>query len=394
MLAVDEAVRALIQKSVVRCDSLSVSLESSQNLVCAEDVRASCNVPPADNSAMDGYAFSLQDAVAAKFSLPISQRITAGAEAPPLVRGTASRIFTGAEIPLGADTVAIQELCEEKLGMVHLDRSAVAGANIRKCGQDVMLSDVIIPAGTKIKPAELGLLASQGYTNVLVYRPIKVGVLSTGDELVEPGTNLGLGKIYNSNSPMLGGLIRDLGMEFVDLGCVKDKPNETKDALLKACDEVDVILTAGGVSVGEEDHVRSAVDELGEIEFWKVAIKPGKPIAFGHVQGVPLVGLPGNPASVFVTFVILARPFLMGCQGAKTAISPMVQAKAQFNRNGESREVYLRGRLIADGKTLGVEIHPNQSSGVLSSVSWGDVLVKQKIHQDIGFNDLLDVIVY
>jgi molybdopterin molybdotransferase len=343
---------------------------------------------------MDGYAFSLQDAVAAKFSLPIAQRITAGAEAPPLVSGTASRIFTGAEIPLGADTVAIQELCEEKLGMVHLDRSAVAGANIRKCGQDVAFSDVIIPAGTKIKPAELGLLASQGYTNVLVYRPMKVGVLSTGDELVEPGTNLGLGKIYNSNSSMLGGLIRDLGMEFVDLGCIKDKPNETKDALLKACDEVDVILTAGGVSVGEEDHVRSAVDELGEIEFWKVAIKPGKPIAFGHVQGVPFVGLPGNPASVFVTFIILARPFLLGCQGAKNPKTPLVQAKALFNRAGESREVYLRGRLIAAGKTLGIEIHPNQSSGVLSSVSWGDVLVKQKIHQDISFNDLLDVIVY
>ena len=394
MLAVDDVVEALIQRSVVLCDSISVSLELSQNLVSAGDVRASCNVPPTDNSAMDGYAFSLQDAVAAQFSLPIAQRICAGAEAPPLISGTAARIFTGAEIPLGADTVAIQELCEEKLGVVHIDRSSVAGANIRKCGQDVAFSDVIIPVGTKIKPAEMGLLASQGCTNVSVYRPMKVGVLSTGDELVEPGNTLGLGKIYNSNSLMLGGLIRDLGMEFVDLGCVKDKLNETKDALLKACDEVDVILTAGGVSVGEEDHVRSAVDELGEIEFWKVAIKPGKPIAFGHIQGVPFVGLPGNPASVFVTFVILARPFLMSCQGAKKAKSPLVQAKALFNRAGESREVYLRGRLIADGKNLGVEIYPNQSSGVLSSVSWGDVLVKQNIHQDISFNDLLDVIVY
>ena len=394
MLAVDQAVEALIKKSLVRCDSVLVSLDLAHNMVSVEDIRALYNAPPADNSAMDGYAYCLKDAVSAKFSLPISQRITAGSEALPLISGTAARIFTGAEIPLGADTVAIQELCEEKLGMVHLDRSAVAGANIRKCGQDVTFSDVIIPAGTKIKPAELGLLASQGYTNVLVYRPIKVGVLSTGDELVEPGTNLGLGKIYNSNSSMLGGLIRDLGMEFVDLGCIKDKPNETKDALLKACDEVDVILTAGGVSVGEEDHVRSAVDELGEIEFWKVAIKPGKPIAFGHVQGVPFVGLPGNPASVFVTFIILARPFLLGCQGAKNPKTPLVQAKALFNRAGESREVYLRGRLIAAGKTLGIEIHPNQSSGVLSSVSWGDVLVKQKIHQDISFNDLLDVIVY
>lgn len=394
MLAVDQAVEALIKKSFVRCDSVLVSLDLAHNMVSVEDIRALYNAPPADNSAMDGYAYCLKDAVSAKFSLPISQRITAGSEALPLISGTAARIFTGAEIPLGADTVAIQELCEEELGLVQLDGSAVRGDNIRKRGQDVEFDDVIIPAGKKIKPAELGLLAAQGYTEVLVYRPLRIGVLSTGDELVEPGNTLGPGKIYNSNSPMLAGLIRDLEMEFVNLGCVLDKPSKIKNALLKACNDVDVILTAGGVSVGEEDHVRSAVDELGEVEFWKVAIKPGKPIAFGHVKGIPFVGLPGNPASVFVTFMVLARPFLMSCQGEKKAKLPVVQARALFDRLGDSREAYLRGRLITDGDGLGVEIYPNQSSGVLASVSWGDVLVKQKIHQDINFNDLLDVIVY
>ena len=256
---------------------------------------------------------------------------------------------------------------------------------VEKFSRQIILKDIGLLGQKKIKKAKVLIIGAGGLGCSVAEFLVRAGVGKIGiiDNDMVNLSNIHRQSLYNVN---------DINKSKVK--CVKDKLNETKDALLKACDEVDVILTAGGVSVGEEDHVRSAVDELGEIEFWKVAIKPGKPIAFGHIQGVPFVGLPGNPASVFVTFVILARPFLMSCQGAKKAKSPLVQAKALFNRAGESREVYLRGRLIADGKNLGVEIYPNQSSGVLSSVSWGDVLVKQNIDQDISFNDLLDVIVY
>ena len=235
------------------------------------------------------------------------------------------------------------------------------------------------------------MLSSIGVGNISVYRRLKVAVFSTGDELVEPGVPLEAGQIYTANRATLCGLVRAWGMQPVDLGNVEDAAQATREILVKAASEVDVVICSGGVSVGEEDHVRAAVAAVGAIDFWRVAIKPGKPLAFGHVRGVPLIGLPGNPASVFVTACILARPFLFAAQGCSDGRLATFKARACFARRGETREAYLRARLTAGG---GVELFPNQSSGVLSSACWGDVFVRQKSGESIQVDDLVDVLPY
>ena len=303
---------------------------------------------------------------------------------------TAARIFTGAEIPVGADTVALQENCKEVDGIVKVDRKATSGANIRVRGQDIEVGRVIVSEGTKLRAQELGLIASVGVPRVEVFKPLKVAIFSTGDELIEPGMPLQAGQIYNSNRATLVGLVQSLGMMAVDLGVVPDRQEATQHVLKKAAMRADVIISAGGVSVGEEDHVKRAVDQIGSVEFWKVAIKPGKPLAFGHVGNTPFIGLPGNPASVFTTFMILARPFLMACECSPVNQLRSIKATAMFDKSAEKREVYLRGRLTQDG----VEIYPNQSSGVLSSACWGDVFVVQKIGESIAVGDQIDVLPY
>ena len=396
MLNVSEAVDQLIKsaqplgKERRRAGVQSIPLLQGLGRVLAADITATVDVPPAANSAMDGYAFCVADAEAHNWVLPLSQRIPAGTAPDPLAAATATRIFTGGEIPEGADAVAMQEVCSELEGMVHIDNSCLVGDNLRPQGQDIQAGQLILSAGVRLRAQEMGLLASVGVDSICVYKPLKVGIFSTGDELVEPGSILQPGQIYNSNRATLTGLIQSLGMKVVDLGSVPDRPEATEHILKKAAAQADVVLSAGGVSVGEEDYVKDAVAKVGSLEFWKLAIKPGKPLAFGNVQGKPFIGLPGNPASVFVTFMILARPFLLACQGCQNSPQLYLKAQAQFSKPGEKREVYLRGRLTDQG----VQIHSNQSSGVLSSACWGEVFVRQISGESIQQGDWVDVLPY
>jgi len=360
--------------------------------VLAEDIVADSNVPPADNSAMDGYALRHQDLVQGK-PVPVSQRIPAGLVGEPLSPGTAARIFTGAIIPAGADTVIAQEDCLQDDGVVIVNVAAVQGQHIRPCGQDISSGQLILSTGHRLQAADLGLLASLGFSQLKVAAAIKVALMSTGDELREPGDPLAPGQIYNSNRPMLAAMIRALGCEVVDLGIVADNPSATKAALLLARDSADVVISSGGVSVGEEDHVKAQVEALGELQLWKLAIKPGKPLAYGKLGKVPFFGLPGNPVSGFVTFCLLVRPYLLSMLGVAEPIAPQWPAVANFEwPKAGSRQEYLRARVMPSATGLQVDIHPQQSSGALTSVSWCNALAVIPIGVTLQHGDGVEII--
>ena len=390
MLTVTEAIKRLTLAAARPIEMESVLVTGSLGRVLATDITSPISVPPADNSAMDGYAFCYADAVSHDFKLSLSTRIPAGVAPTPLAKNTVARIFTGAEIPANADTVATQENCIDQAGWVTIDSGVVAGANVRRQGQDILAGRCILAAGSKIRAQEMGLLAAIGLKTVPVYRRLKIAIFSTGDELVEPGLPLAAGQIYNSNRATLIGLIQTLGLIPIDLGTVADNLEATATVLKNAAVTGDIVISAGGMSVGDEDYVKDAVAAAGAIAFWTVAIKPGRPMAFGHIAGTPFIGLPGNPASVFATFMVLARPFLLASQGAADTAPKMLKGRAQFDKAGERREVYLRAKLTDSG----VEIFPNQSSGVLSSACWGEVFVRQKSGQSIQVGDLIDVLPY
>lgn len=390
MLSVAEVLERLMAAAEPVTEEESVAVMLASNRVLAKDIVAPLSVPPADNSAMDGYAYRLGDAASRDFILPVSQRVAAGQVPQPLATGSAARIFTGAEIPAGADTVAIQEDCQVGNDGVTLPRDARAGDNIRAKGQDVRQGERVLIAGTRLRAQETGLLASLGISHVPVRRTLRVGVLTSGDELVEPGQALGPGQIYNSNHATLAGLLAAWGMNLVDLGRVPDRPEAIADRLREGTNRVDIVVTTGGVSVGEEDHIKAVVETMGHIALWKVAIKPGKPLAFGKVLDKPFIGLPGNPSSVFVTALILLRPLLFRLQGCLPTSPPTILAPALFDRKAGRREEYLRARLTAEG----IEIHPNQSSGVLSSACWGDGLAVQPAGQAVTRGDRLDFLYY
>jgi len=391
VLSVEQAVARLCEQAPLLTGPVRARLDEALGRVLAQAVTAGIDVPPADNSAMDGYAFRHSDWPGSKAPLPVSQRIPAGIRPPALAPGTAARIFTGAEVPEGADTVVMQEHCiASEQGAVVIDPCPERGAHIRRRGQDIRAGQGVLQPGRRLEAQALGLIASLGIPEIEVYRPLRVAIISNGSELVEPGQPVRPGQIYNSNRYMLAGLLRDWGFEVRDFGIAPDDPDAIRRLFLQAAEETDVVVSSGGVSVGEEDHVKSVVEELGAIDLWKVAIKPGKPFAFGRIGETPFLGLPGNPSSVLVTCLIIARPYLFACQGRVAGDPPVFAGQALFDARGGPRQTYLRARSVAEG----IECHPRQSSGVLMSAIWGDGLVVQAPGEDIARGDQVRFIPY
>lgn len=361
-----------------------VVLAEADGRVLAEPLIAALDLPPWANSAMDGYALRLADCNGQ--ALPISQRIQAGTAPTPLEPGTCARIFTGAPLPEGADTVEMQENVElDEAGRVHFREPLKVWQNVRAQGQETRSGECVLPAGTRLGPIELGLAASLGAARLSVRRRLRVAVLSTGDELVEPGQALGPGQVYNSNRRLLIAWLQRLGCSVVDAGILPDDLQRTREAL-GALGEVDLILSTGGVSVGEADFLGIALREAGELALWKLAIKPGKPLTFGHYQGVPVIGLPGNPASTLVTFGLLARPYMLRRLGVQR-VEPLgfaVPAGFTWGKPGMRRE-YLRARL-EHGRVVP---YANQSSGVLRSAAWAEGLAEVMEGSTLAEGDML-----
>ena len=384
MLTAQQALDHLLLNAKPVSDSELLATQDSLGRVLAQAVTSLVDVPPLDNSSMDGYAVRTTDVCEAKSILRVAQRIPAGSVGVQLESGTAARIFTGAPIPLGADAVVMQEDCEivkEGVDQIQINIAPISGQWIRRRGEDLTSGKVALTSGTFLRPQELGVAASAGLTHLNVKRRVKVAAFFTGDELALPGEPLKPGGIYNSNRDTLLACLRSLGCEATDLGIVPDRLDATRDALRKASKDHDLIITSGGVSVGEEDHIKPAVSAEGRLDLWQIAIKPGKPLAFGAVRKSDqekdgeawFIGLPGNPVSSFVTFLLFVRPFILKLQGREALPAQSYQMRADFDwLKADRRNEFLRVKINTQG---GLDLFPNQSSGVLTSASWGDGLV-------------------
>jgi len=394
LLAVDEAITRILEQANVISETQSVKTEDALNRFLAEDILSTINVPGYDNSAMDGYAVRSAE-IKKGVALTVSQRIPAGTVGEPLLAGTAARIFTGAPIPSGADAVVMQEMCSDNDGVVTINTEIAAGTNLRCAGEDIKRGGVVLQTGKKIRPQEMGLLASVGIAEVKVFCRLKVATFFTGDELVKPGEPLQAGQIYNSNKYTLTGLLQRFDCEIIDLGIVPDTLEDTLKVLKSAAEQADMVITSGGVSVGEEDYVRIALEQLGELSMWRVAMKPGKPVAFGKVGNTLFMGLPGNPVSVFVTFLLFARPLMLKCQGSGQTQQNKLSLKANFDWRAGKRQEYLRVKLENKVDDTGAvesvaQLYPHQGSGVLSSASWADGLVEVEIGKGISKGEFVN----
>ncbi|QNK76097.1 molybdopterin molybdotransferase MoeA [Variovorax sp. PAMC28562] len=393
-MPLDEAVASLLAKAAPAVGTESVLTFEADGRVLAQDVVSALTVPPRDNSAMDGYAVRAADCATADSVLQVTQRIPAGTVGSALAAGTAARIFTGAQIPEGADAIVMQEDTstlpqEDGLGSVCINVAPDAGQWIRRAGEDVAAGDVVLARGERLTPAALGLAASVGFDRLTVAKRPRVALLSTGDELVMPGEvapeSMKAGSIYNSNRFFMRALLHRLGCEVNDLGIVPDRRDATIDALRTAAANNDLIITTGGVSVGEEDHIKAAIQALGELQLWSLSMKPGKPFAYGNINGTHITGLPGNPVSSFMTFLLLVRPFILTLQGAARVTVESVAMRADFDwPRPDRRREFLRARRNADG---GLDLFANQSSGVLTSAVWGDGVVDTPAGQPINKGD-------
>jgi molybdopterin molybdotransferase len=393
LIAYDEALQQLIAKVFPKQKLVRKPLLESFGEVLAESQRSTIDVPQSDNSAMDGYALNTSDlAVTGETELPVSQRIVAGQAAEPLQPRTAARIFTGAPIPAGADVVIMQEQVQLNGDRMRFDIKPETGSNIRPAGNDIRSGDTILQKGCRLRPQDIGLAASVGLESLPVFDKVRVGIFLTGDELVEPGKPLAAGQIYDSNRYTLQGMLQALGCEIIDLGLVGDTLQGTKSAMIKAAQKSDLVVTCGGVSVGEEDHVRIAIEQLGDLHLWRLRIKPGKPLAFGVIDSTPFIGLPGNPVSVFATFCLFVCPLIKTLQGRPWQKPVAVQVTAGFDwPKPDSRREFLRARLEpGDDHTLVARIYPNQDSGVLSSAVWGQGFVEIAEGQTLKAGDMVD----
>ncbi|GLS25970.1 gephyrin-like molybdotransferase Glp [Marinibactrum halimedae] len=397
MTPIEEALAEILSHAPTPSLCQETSISNALGAWLSNDIVSTIAVPPHDNSAMDGYAFHTEDVSVEQNGkeyvfLPISQRIAAGQVPAPLVKGTAARIFTGATLPEGANAVVMQEAC--KTAVSHAESIGIplnieAGNNIRPKGQDIQKGQILFRAGHRLQPQDIGLLASIGLATVRTRPPLRVAILSTGDELLEPGMPLEEGKIYNSNRFTLSALLQTMGMHVTDIGRIPDNLDSTRKALEDAAAHHDCIISSGGVSVGEEDHVKAAMETLGKLNLWRLAIKPGKPLAFGNINNIPFFGLPGNPVAVFNTFLLVVKPFLERMLGSKVThrTRPFI---ANFSVNKPSiRQDYLRVSIRHDGR---IERFSNQSSGVLSSLTHADGLAIIPVNQTIQIGDKVEVL--
>lgn len=404
----DDAYAALIARAVPLGATEEVATIEAAGRVLAHDQRSTLDVPPMDNTQMDGYAVRSADLAGGATRLRVAQRIAAGQVGAALAPGTAARIFTGAAIPPGADAVVMQEQAEVDGEHVLIAVRPSEGEWIRRRGEDIAAGSVILAAGTKLDAQCTGLAASVGVARLSVRRRVRVACFFTGDELVMPGEPLPAGAIYNSNRFILTALLRALGCVVTDLGIVPDSLRATREALREAARGNDLIVTSGGVSVGDEDHVKPAVQAEGEIDLWQIAMKPGKPLAYGRVRRAPgrdaaahrpagdrsepgadafahFIGLPGNPVSSFVTFVLLARPFILRLQGAAALEAPAFPVRADFDwPRPDRRREFLRARVNARS---GLDLYPNQGSAVLTSTVWADGLIDNPAGKAIARGD-------
>jgi molybdopterin molybdotransferase len=367
----------------------TVALADSLGRMLGKNYYVSADVPPADNSSVDGYALRSGDLNKGQ-PIPVSARIPAGAAPSPLVEGTAARIFTGSEIPEGADSVVMQEDVTVTDSGIAVQTDVTAGQNIRRRGQDLKTGDLALAKGTLIRPHEMGLLASLGVAHVDVLEKLRIAILTTGDELVDPGKPLGPGQIYNSNRFTLIGLMAESGCEVVLCESLRDEREATRETLLRAAAASDLIITSGGVSVGEEDHVRAVLEEDGSLSLWRLAIKPGKPLAFGAIGGTPILGLPGNPGSVLVTFLMVGLPYIRKRQGRTPHPLLGERIPADFSVSSTSvRREFVRAKKQIRGSDMVLAAHPNQNSGLLSSACWADGLAVVPENSTVKPGDLL-----
>ena len=403
--SLDEALTELLAHAQPLKGIEEVNTFDADGRVLASDVLSPLQVPPLDNSAMDGYAVRCADTATPNAVLQVTQRIPAGSVGTLLAAGQCARIFTGAPIPPGSDAVVMQEDCmvldpsDHPIPSIQVRSSPTAGQWIRRAGEDVTQGARVLSRGQRLSPASLGLAASMGLSTLSVAGRPKVALFSTGDELVMPGDitpeHMPVGAIYNSNRFFLRALLNRLGCDVTDYGILPDQREATLNALRDAAAHHDLILTSGGVSVGEEDHIKPALQQLGQLDLWQIAIKPGKPFAYGKIHRTSdsdchFCGLPGNPVSSFMTFLLLVRPFLLRLQGCIKLAPQTLPLVAHFNwPRADKRQEFLRVQLNGLG---GLELFPNQSSGVLTSAVWGDGVVNNPAGQTIAYGDMVEFI--